>query len=103
MRLVVSKPGGSETIVDEVPRGGIGSQLKVYSYDEIEEGGGLRGGLGMGSRASVPTTTAVMEMFAQKETPGGKEKKHWSEDIDEAETSHKPKKKGKRRARVASE
>ena len=101
MRLVVSKPEDSATAIDGAPRGGIGSRLQV-SFDEVEEAGGLRTGLGMNSsRAKMTTTSAVMEMFEQKETPGGKDKKRWSED-DESKISPKPRKKGKKRSHCDS-
>ena len=99
MSLVVSKSESSETVIDESSRGGIGSRLKIYDYDEVEEGGVLRGGLGTSSRGNMPTTE---EMFAQREIPGRKGRKRGSED-DEGEMGRKPKKKGKHRAKVASD
>ena len=104
MRLAVSKPSGFETATDEAPRGGIGFRLKVTSCDQVEEGGGHRGGLGMNSSAKISATTTMMGMFAQKETPGGSSEKRWNEDgHDEGEMSRKPKKKGKRRAKVTGD
>jgi hypothetical protein len=101
MRFVVSKSTGSETVTGEAPRGGIGFQLKVFSCDEVEEDGGLRGGLGISSRAKMSTTTTLMEMFAQNEKPEGEGKKRRSEG-DEGEMSRKPKKKSKKKSHAVS-
>lgn len=103
MRLVVSKPEGSETATDEVPpRGGIGSRLKVCSYDEVEEGGGLRSGLGAGSRAKMSSAADVMGLFVQKDTLGGKDKERRPAD-DEGEMNRRQKKKGKKRTQVTGD
>ena len=105
MRLVASKSSGSGTETDEAPRGGIGSRPKHWSRGEVEEGGGLRGGLGMGLLAKMSAAEAVMEVFAQaEETPEGKgkKKKHRSED-DEGDVKHKPKKKGKKKAHTVGD
>jgi len=105
MRLVVSKPSGSGMETDEAPRGGIGSRPKVCNHDEVEEGGGLHGGLGMGLLAKMSAAEGVTEIFAREEAPEGKgktkDRKRWSED-GEGEVSHKPKKKGKKKAQMAS-
>ena len=61
MRLTVSKPSGSETEADEVSRGGIGSRLKSCGRDGTEEGGGLRGGLGMRLLTKMSAAEAGME------------------------------------------
>lgn len=105
MRLVVSKPSGSGMETDEAPRGGIGSRPKVYNRDEVEEGGGLHGSLGMGLLTKMSATGGGTEISMREEAPEGKgktkERKRWSED-DEGEVSHKPKKKGKKKAKMAS-
>lgn len=103
MRLVVSKHECSETVSDEDPPGGIGLRLKVSSCDGVEEDGGLRGGIGMAPRIKnqMSTATAVTEVFAQNETPGGGNKKRRSEG-GEGEASRKPKKKGKKKPKVVS-
>ena len=74
MRHVFSKPLGPETEVDEVSRGGIGSRLNSCDYGEVEEGGGLRGGLGMRLLARMSVTEAVTVNSVQEETPEGKGK-----------------------------
>lgn len=102
MRLITSNPEGSRLAIDEAPRGGIGSRLKVHSCDEVEGDGGHRTGLGMGPRTKVSTAAVVLEMFAQTETPGGKGQKRRNEG-DEGGMNRKPKKKGRKRAQVASD
>lgn len=105
MRLVVSKPRCSETEIDEAPRGGIGFRLILCDNNEVEEDGGLRGGLGMGLLSKTSATETLTETTLQEETPKGKEKreekrkerKHWSEG-GEGEVNRKPKKTGKRKA-----
>lgn len=98
MRLIVSKPSGSETEADESFRGGIRPRFKFCGHDEIEEDGGLRGGLGMRLLAKMSAAETVTESSAQEEIPEGEGKeregrerrKRRSED-SEGEASYKPK------------
>ena len=105
MRHVVSKPSGSETEADEIPRGGIGSRPEFGGYDELE-GGGIRGGLGMRLLARMSAAEATTDIFTQKETPAGKvqdrEGRRKKKRRTEGEATHRPKK-GSTKARTVSD
>ena len=107
MQLAGSKPSGSKTKTDEMPRGGIGSRLEIWGHGEVEEGGGLRCGLGMGLLAKMSAAGAATEISAQAEETAewrGKKKEEKRRSGDgEGEAGHKPKKKGKKRAQTISD
>jgi hypothetical protein len=109
MGLVVSKPKSFDMVTDEEPRGGIGSRPKVCALDEVEEGRGLRGGLGMGLLAKMSAAEAAGEVSIQG-IPEGKDKRKEARigrescsEGDETEARHRSRRKGKRRAKVASD
>jgi Pin2-interacting protein X1 len=100
MRLVVSKPPGSETETDEALRGGIGSRLKLWGRDEAEEDEGLRNGIGMGSIPKISATEwGAMETPLQEDRKESKRRSKGGED----EMNRKSKKKDRKRARATSD
>ena len=104
MRLVLSKPSGSETGLDGTPRAGIGSQSEPWSHDRVGESGELSGGLGMGLLAKMSMAGGTTETLARaEETPGGKgvkreqkEKRKRRREDGEGKTDRKSKKSRKK-------
>lgn len=110
MQLVGSRSLGSKSEIDETPRGGIGSLVEFWGDDEVGEGGGLRCGLGMGLLAKMSAAVAVTETPAQVEETSERKGKKKEEkqrkqkgEVGEGDASHKPKKKGKKKAQAASD
>jgi len=110
IQLVSLRSSGSKLEIDETPRGGIGSRLEFWGHDEVEEGGGFQCGLGMGLLAKMSAAVAVTEHFVQAEETSERKGKKKEEErgerkggVGEGDASHKPKKKGKKKARIASD
>ena len=109
MGLAVSKSEGFEMVTGEAHNGGIGSRPRVGSCDEVEGDGVLCTGLGRELLAKMSAAEVMTEVPAQEETPGGKDKRtnerdgrNYRTEDGGGEMSHKPKKKGKKSARVTS-
>ena len=106
MQFVGSRSSGSKTEIGETPQGGIGPRLEFWGHDEVEEGRGLRCGLGMGLLAKMSAAGAVTEIPVQadeiSEWKGKKKEEKQRERKGKGDASHKPKRKGKNKAQIAS-